>query len=65
MLNEIGVKYSEIKIYIYKLSLQHHVNDFSIKLNRTNPLFFKIRNSVSLIEIPKFISRICCLAAVV
>ena len=37
-----SVKYPGVKIDA-NLTWQHHVNDLSIKLNRGNALFFKIR----------------------
>ena len=41
------VKYLGVK-FDANLTWQHHVNDLSIKLNRTNGLLFKIRKYVSL-----------------
>ena len=41
-----SVKYLGVKIDT-NLTWQHHVNDLSIKLNRTNALVFKIRKYVS------------------
>ena len=41
-----SVKYLGVKIDT-NLTWQHHVNDLSIKLNRANTLFFKIRKYVS------------------
>ena len=37
-----SVKYLGVKIHT-NLSLQYHVNDLSVKLNRTNALLFKMR----------------------
>ena len=42
-----SVKYLGVKIDA-NLTLQHHVNDLSIKLNRANALLFKMRKYVSL-----------------
>ena len=42
-----SVKYLGVKIDT-NLSWQYHVNDLSIKLNRANALFFKMRKHVSL-----------------
>ena len=42
-----SVKYLGVKIDA-NLSWQYHVNDLSIKLNRTNALLFKMRKHVSL-----------------
>ena len=42
-----SVKYLSVKIDT-NLSWQYHVNDLSIKLNRTNALLFKMRKYVSL-----------------
>ena len=42
-----SVKYLGVKIDI-KLTWQYHVNDISIKLNRANPILFKMRKNVSL-----------------
>ena len=42
-----SVKYLALKIDT-NLSWQYHVNDLSIKLNRTNALLFKMRKYVSL-----------------
>ena len=42
-----SVKYLGVKINA-NLTWQHHVNDLSIKLNRANALFLKIRKYVSL-----------------
>ena len=47
------VKYTGVKIDI-KLSLQYHLNDLSIKLNRANAFLFKMRKYVSL-KILRFI----------
>ena len=41
-----SVKYLGVKIDT-NLNWQHHVNDFSIKLNRANALLFQIRKYVS------------------
>ena len=49
-----SVKYLAIKIDT-NLIWQHHVNDLSIKLNRANALFFKMRKCVSL----KILRSIC------
>ena len=49
-----SVKYLGVKIDT-NLTLQHHINDFSAKLNRANALFFKIRKYVS----PKILRSIC------
>ena len=50
-----SVKYPGVKIDI-NLSLQYHLNDLSIKLNRDNVLLFKMRKFVSL-EILIFLSK--------
>ena len=42
-----SVKYLGVKIDA-NLTWQHHVNDLSIKLNRTHALIFKMRKHVSL-----------------
>ena len=42
-----SVKYLGVKIDA-NLTWQHHVNDFSIKLNRADALLFKMRKYVSL-----------------
>ena len=42
-----SVKYLGVKIDT-NLSWQYHVNDVSIKMNRTNALLFKMRKYVSL-----------------
>ena len=42
-----SVKYLGVKIDV-NLTWQHHVNDLSIKLNRANALFYKMRKYVSL-----------------
>ena len=42
-----SVKYLGVKIDT-KLSWQDHVNDLSVKVNRANPLLFKMRKYVSL-----------------
>ena len=42
-----SVKYLGVKIDT-NLNWEHHVNDFSIKLNRANALLFKMRKYVSL-----------------
>ena len=41
-----SVKYLGVKIDT-NLSLQHHINNLSIKLNRANSLLFKMRKYVS------------------
>ena len=48
-----NVKYLGVKIAT-NLNWEHHVNDFSIKLNRASALFFKMRKYVSL-KILRFI----------
>ena len=48
-----NVKYLCVKIAT-NLNWEHHVNDFSIKLNRASALFFKMRKYVSL-KILRFI----------
>ena len=50
----VSVKYLGVKI-VTNLTWQHHINDLSIKLNRTNVLLFKIRKYVS----PKILRSIC------
>ena len=49
-----SVKYLGVKID-RSLTWQHHINDLSIKLNRTNALLFKFRKYVS----PKILRSIC------
>ena len=49
-----SVKYLGVKIDA-NLTLQYHVNDLSIKLNRANVLLFKMRKYVSL----KILRSIC------
>ena len=49
-----NVKYLGVNIDT-NLTWQHHVNDFSIKLNRANTLLFKMKKDVSL----KILRSIC------